>query len=95
MRLHRAIQSLLLFFLKQSCGAFCQIAQGQSSDGNTHESKHFYSQCFEHSANVTVLAFVENNFQPRIVFTLTKDAGNFDAQDFTIGCSNSISQLLQ
>jgi len=65
-------------------GAFTHIAKLQRANRDADEAKNFRAQGIEHAPDLSVLAFVECNFDPGALFTRAEDAGTLGLEKFTV-----------
>src|ERR1022692_3106681 len=70
---------------QMSKGPLGQRAELQGPDRHADETKHADTQRFEETANVTVPALVENDFQPRILLAVAQHGGAFCREEFAGG----------
>src|SRR6202050_4723798 len=78
--------------------ALGQLAQFQWPNRDSHQPQHFHAKRSQHAANLPVLTFIENDFQPTIFLSAAQQGSLTSAHQlplipFTHG--NSAEQILQ
>ena len=53
--------------------AFRQIPQLQLSNPDAYQPEHIDGECVQQTADVTVLAFVQHDFEPTVAFASTNE----------------------
>src|SRR5262245_51296471 len=76
---------------QQTKVAFPKTAQNQASNGDAHQASDADSQCLQQPPNVPVSALVQNDFQPAVLLSASKQVCVFDSQDL-VGQPNACSQ---
>ena len=61
-------------------GAFFEVAEGDAADGDADEAEDFDLEGFEEAADVTVAAFVEDDFKPGVFFAFAEEGGAFGGE---------------